>query len=452
MTDPVRPLPPGFDFVRSLGAGAYGDVVLARQRSLGRLVAVKRIHAFALSDEGAVDRFRREGQVLGRVRTPSIVRVFDFVTDADGGLLVMEFVDGPSFAEVLARPSSGVAERLTVLGDVADALAGAADAGIVHRDVKPGNVLVQHDGRAKLGDFGLARVRADPAVFRTMGAGVAGTPAYFAPELVGGAEPDARSDAYSFAVMAFEAVTGHRPFEGADPLATVYAHARQPAPRADEILPGVPTRSADALEAGLAKNPDDRPSPQHLMRALLSTSAGRYPPPWHERPDRDAPTFAVAHPTRPPAAVAPRLTDPRPPARRRRWPLVAAAATAAALVAGALTVAFIRGDGTPATLSVQSVSVTTTPPLGRCPSQRFVVRTVVTTNGAAGRLTVRWLLPDGRTRAPRTITVSAGESSVEVRVGVVITGERPLRGPVSVTASASGHDVRGSGGDLAYAC
>ena len=203
-----RPLPPEFEFVRALGAGAFGDVVLARQRSLDRPVAIKRIHRHVLTDADALVRFRREGQVLAGLHDSAIVRVYDFVTNGPDALLVMEFVAGAPFDDVLERRKLSTTDLLTVLDDVARALTVAAAAGVVHRDVKPGNVFVLDSGHAKLGDFGLARVLTDPAVFRTASEAASGTPAYFPPEVSQGAEPDSRSDAYSFAVMAYEALVG----------------------------------------------------------------------------------------------------------------------------------------------------------------------------------------------------------------------------------------------------
>ena len=137
-----------------------------------------------------------------------------------------------------------------------------ASHGLVHRDVKPGNVLVLPDGHAKLADFGLARAVADTSAFRTAGGTPSGTPAYFPPEISRGThEPDARSDAYSFAVMTYETLTGRRPFEAPDALSMLMAHwEREPIPP-QEALPGLPDEASAALLAGLTKAPPLRPLP-----------------------------------------------------------------------------------------------------------------------------------------------------------------------------------------------
>ena len=274
----IRPLPAAYEFVRPLGAGAYGEVVLARQRSLDRLVAIKRIRHFALTDADARERFRREGTILARLSCPSIVTVYDFVVDDAGALLVMEFVDGPTLADHIANGSLPFQAAVGVLADVADALTSAGRANVIHRDVKPGNVFVLRNGRAKLGDFGLARVVADPRIFRTASATVAGTPAYLPPEVSQrGADPDERSDAYSFAVMAFEVLTGTRPFDGDDALAVIAAHWSKTPPRADQLVQGLPRAAADALEHGLARDPARRLLPAQLAGALRSIPASEWP-------------------------------------------------------------------------------------------------------------------------------------------------------------------------------
>ena len=272
-------MPAGYEFVRRLGAGAFGEVVLARHRQLGRLVAIKRILPHALSKSDNIERFRREAQTLAVIDCPSVVRVFDFRTDdTNGAALIMENVPGQSLSQVLSAGPVAAADGLRILRDVAEALRVMAARDIVHRDVKPGNVFVLPDGHAKLGDFGLARALADTSAFRTAGGMPSGTPAYFPPEVsLGTSEPDARSDAYSFAVMAYEVLTGHRPFAAQDALSMIAAHwDREPRAPAD-ALSGIPPTAAAALLSGLDKAPGRRPLPHELVERLARIPPEQWP-------------------------------------------------------------------------------------------------------------------------------------------------------------------------------
>jgi hypothetical protein len=408
----VKDLPKGYDLVRTLGAGGFGEVVLARQVSLDRLVAVKRIHAHALSSPDALQRFQREGQVLAGLKHPRIVKVFDFLRYDGDALLVMEHVDGTSLAE--AEGELSVEAVLTVLSDVAEALAEAAAQGIAHRDVKPGNVFLLRDGHAKLGDFGLARVVSDPAMFRTADGASIGTPAYFPPETGQGlADPDERSDAYSFAVMAYELLVGRLPYEDLPPLAMIAAHWLQEPPAPTALVDGFPSAASDALLAGLAKDPFQRLLPRQLVARLVAVPAAAWPAP-PPRARRAAPTRIVAATT--PAPL------PRPRPARRRWPLAVALAVLAALAG---TVALLQRSRT---LEVANLVVTSSPADGTCPSATFTYTAVVRTNGAGGLLTGQWTQPNGVQQAPFTIHVARGTSSAAAPLRFTVTGQRPFQG------------------------
>ncbi|MDT4924370.1 MAG: eukaryotic-like serine/threonine-protein kinase [Pseudonocardiales bacterium] len=460
------PLPNGFEYLSDLGAGAFGEVVLARQISLDRLVAIKRIHQFALTDEGALERFRREGQVLAALRHPAVVKVYDFISTATGAVLVMEFVQGGSLSALLksggVQPSTGV----RILRDVASALAAAAAAGVVHRDVKPANVFVLPDGRAKLGDFGLARVVTDPAVFRTTDGRSSGTPAYFPPEVsMGLAEPDERADAYSFAVMAYEVLTGAQPFLADGAMATIAAHWHRQARPPHELIPGFPPRASAAILAGLDKAPENRLLPMPLVDELSAVPAAEWPvgPPVSvatgDAGSTDVGSLSdVTRRVAPPPSVAGVLTAATGSGRRRRrrrtWLIGAAGLGVVAAVAILLAVTRSGDEGAAqAALSVRSVSVSTTPDSaqGRCPQAEFDFVAVIETNAAAGTVDVRWTRPDGRVTAVQHLVTVAGRSKVTAGLRFRVSGGRPLRG-VAVAHVLEPTTIDGRSTSIDYRC
>ena len=331
MGDEQHPVPKGYEFIRVVGAGGYGEVVLAKHRSLGRDVAIKRIHSRYLGDQIAMDRFRREAQVLASTTCSSVVKVYDLVREDAAAYLVMEYVPGSSLSELLDDGPLPATHGIPILGDVAEALDVMAARGVVHRDVKPGNVFVLEDGSAKLGDFGLARALNDPTIFRTEGPSDLGTPAYFPPEISqGGAEPDARSDAYSFAVMTYEVLTGHLPYDAPTPIAMMTAHwLREPTAPA-EHLPGFPDAASAVLNAGLVKDPEIRLMPSELVERLAEIPASSWPEVRRNASEKKAP---VSFNRRQSSVVSPGLPSRR---RSRRWvglvvPILVVAAALAVL-------------------------------------------------------------------------------------------------------------------------
>jgi serine/threonine protein kinase len=291
-----EPTPDGYRLLRTLGFGGEGWVALAVQESVGREVAVKTLYA---ADSTALARFRREGQALARVASDRIVRVYDLVEHGDRVALVLEYVPGGSLAERLeAGPPLDVAHRLRVLADVAEALGCAHRAGIVHRDVKPGNVLLDGQGRAKLTDFGIARLTAGAAAFRTQDRSIAASRDYAAPEQL--TDPDAETpalDAYAFGALARRLLVG------------------------DGALDRLPADVRRALDAATGVDPAGRPDPQSLVRVLAASPAGCWPPP-------AAPTVSGA-----PAAAPEDDATGRAPGERSRPAPATTARTAEALSA-----------------------------------------------------------------------------------------------------------------------
>ena len=437
-------VPQGYEFVRVLGSGGFGEVVLAKHLALGRLVAIKRIHAVALSDAESVARFRREAQLLATLDCPSVVRVYDLVVGPRQAHLVMEYVPGQALSDLVALGPLPAAQGLRVLRDTAAALQAAAGRGIVHRDVKPHNIFVLPDGRAKLGDFGLARAVSDPGMFRTTVGVALGTPAYYPPELGQGAgEPDARSDAYSFAVVAYETLTGRRPYDEPDAIALITAHWRLEPPDPRTMLPGLPAKGAAALLAGLAKDPARRLLPTDLVGRLEEIPSAAWPevqraqaPPVAAH--RTAPTVVV--PAQPALGEAPSSgisTAPAVPRRRRRARLAVGVGLAVVVVAG--LVAWSTRDDAPTVLEVVSVQLGTDPDpaVAICPNGTIELLATVATNGAAGELTLRWTGPGGDMLSEQAVTARAGQRDLETRLRLSLSGRQPLSGPATVMVVGS---------------
>lgn len=418
MTSAARPLPRGYEVVGLLGAGACGEVLLARQEALGRLVAVKRIHSFALDRPEELDRFRREAAVLAAVDHPGVVRLYDFTRHEGDPLIVMEYVDGVTLASLLTRGPMPAPAAVRVLSDVAAGLTAVARRGIAHRDVKPANVFVLADGSAKLGDFGLARVTADPSVFRTADGSMSGTPAYLAPEVILGDEPDERADAYSFAVLSYETLTGRRPFEGsvAEMLA---AHSTAAVQEPSSFLADFPAAASDALLEGLHKDPERRLPPAELVARLAAVPEAEWP---------RATERAPASETRTLSAMPTTVQLARRGLRRRRVRLAAAAAAVAvgAVAAGAVAT---RDDR----LSVTAVDVAADAAEGRCPGAVFRFTATLTTEGGGGEVLLRWTRPDGQALEPVRVDVASDASRTTAVLEYRLTGGRPLSGAASVT-------------------
>jgi eukaryotic-like serine/threonine-protein kinase len=260
-----------------LAAGGMGTVWAAEDLVLGREVAVKLLGEALASDRLAALRLRREARAAGRLVHPGIARVLDLGEDAGRPYLVMELLHGESLAARLARvgPLAPV-EAVRVVAATADALEAAHRAGIVHRDVKPGNVFVTGDGGVKLLDFGIASAAGDTAV---TGGVLLGTAAYLAPERVLGHDATPAADVYALGVLLYELLAGRPPFAGDTGTALAMAHVHaQPAPLRS-VAPQVPPALAAACEQALAKDPAARPPSAAALAALLRSTMPSAPTP-----------------------------------------------------------------------------------------------------------------------------------------------------------------------------
>ncbi len=241
------------------------SVLLCEDERLGRQVAVKRLHADSPVD--VEQRFNREAKLGASLNHPNLVSVFDTATDDEGVLIVMEYVDGEPLSRVLRRGPLRPEEVVRMVRDLGDALDHAHAQGVVHRDVKPGNVLIRQDGLTKLADLGIATASDGTRITRS--GTVLGTAAYMAPEQLDGSEAGPPADIYALAAIAFEALSGKKPREGRSPMEIAHKIATEGAPDLRDAWPKAPKEAAQVLQRGMALEPGDRPaSAGELAREL----------------------------------------------------------------------------------------------------------------------------------------------------------------------------------------
>lgn len=261
-----------------IATGGMGQVWRATDELLGRLVAVKVVQGG--SDTGTAGesdfraRFRDEARNSAALSHPNIATVYDFGDDAEHPYLVMELVEGQSLAQVIAERGALPPEEVSsIIAQAALALQVAHTAGVVHRDVKPANIMLTPAGLVKLTDFGIARVAAGSGLTRT--GEVLGTPHYLSPEQAQGEPATAASDVYALGVVGHELLTGQRPFQGESLVATALAHVNQPPP---ELPESVPQPLRGAIMAALAKDPAARPATAGELATLVGMPVGPLTP------------------------------------------------------------------------------------------------------------------------------------------------------------------------------
>lgn len=259
-----------YEVHKRLARGGMAEVFLARDQALDRPVAVKILFPEFAADPAFVERFRREAQAAANLSHPNIVGVYDWGTESGTYYIVMEYVEGQSLAEVI-RDSGPLQPRRAaeIVFEVAGALGFAHQRGVVHRDVKPGNVLLSTTGACKVTDFGIARALSSPADDLTQAGSVMGTATYFSPEQAQGFPVDARSDLYSLGVVLYEVLCGRAPFVGDTPVAIAYQHVQEWPPRPSQFVTGVPLGLESVILKLLAKKPEQRYLSADDLRADL---------------------------------------------------------------------------------------------------------------------------------------------------------------------------------------
>src|SRR5258706_5335110 len=286
-----------------LGYGGMAEVHRGRDLRLGRDVAIKMLRTDLARDRTFQERFRREAQNAASLNHPAIVAVYDTGEErAQTGetipFIVMEFVNGRTLKEVLTAEGRLMPRRaLEITADICAALEFSHRHGIIHRDIKPGNVMLTQTGQVKVMDFGIARALASGASTMTQTSAVIGTAQYLSPEQARGESVDARSDVYATGCVLFELLTGHPPFVGDNPVSVAYQHVREdPLPPSESNRDVPPDIDAVALKA-LAKNPLNRyQSALDMRNDLLRAAAGR--PVLATPIMRHDPTAIVETPTR----------------------------------------------------------------------------------------------------------------------------------------------------------
>jgi tetratricopeptide (TPR) repeat protein len=232
------------------------SVLLCQDERLARQVAVKRLHADSPVD--VEQRFTREAKLGASLNHPNLVSVFDTATDDEGVLIVMEYVEGEPLSRLLRRGPLRPEEVANMVRDLGDALDHAHSQGVIHRDVKPSNVLIREDGVTKLADLGIATAADGTRITRS--GTVLGTAAYMAPEQLDGREAGPPVDVYALAAISFEALSGKRPREGRTPMQIAHKIATEGAPNLLEAWPNAPKAAAQVLKRGMARDPEDRPA------------------------------------------------------------------------------------------------------------------------------------------------------------------------------------------------
>jgi serine/threonine-protein kinase len=296
-----------------VAGGGMGDVWRGTDEVLGRTIAVKIMLAALLDEPGFVERFRAEARTMATINHPGVVRIYDFGNDQKVAYLIMEFVEGDALSRTLGKVGRLTPARtMSLIAQAAEALHAAHEKGIVHRDVKPGNLLVRANGTLVLTDFGIARSAA--AAQLTATGAVMGTASYLAPEQAAGSVASATSDVYSLGVVAYQCLSGHRPYEGDTPLEIAMKHVTgTPRPLPSDIPPVV----RQLVERAMAKEPARRwPDAAAFAAAARQAASALSKPGGATLPVQPVSATPVS-----PSPVSPAPVSPGQPARLPQRPL-----------------------------------------------------------------------------------------------------------------------------------
>src|SRR6266508_1382510 len=337
-----------YEIKRGIARGGMAQVYLARDQLLDRPVAIKVLFPEFARDPSFVERFRREAQAAANLSHPNIVAIYDWGQERGTYFIVMEYIEGRSLRELIhADGPLPPAQAAEIGAEIAEALAFAHRSGVVHCDIKPGNVLITEAGRVKVTDFGIARAtQGDTGEALTQTGAVMGTATYFSPEQAQGLPVDGRSDVYSLGVVLYEMVTGAPPFTGESPVAVAYKHVREdpepPAARAPDLPPDL----QHIILTAMAKDADSRYQTADELRADLMRFVRGQPPLGGPVTGlvADGTATAAAAPTQAAPVAALHEVDPDEHRRKRRGALVAGI-LGALVIAGVIIALLASGGG-----------------------------------------------------------------------------------------------------------
>ena len=344
-----------------IAAGGMGVVWEATDVVLQRPVAAKIVRPPAPEDDAFIERFRDEARGSASLHHPNIAAVFDYGEEDGTAYLVLELVPGRTVSELVRDNPRGMPadEVRSILGQAALALSVAHEAGVVHRDVKPANIIVTPEGQAKLTDFGIARLGDGSG--HTMTGEVLGTPEYISPEQALGEPATAASDIYSLGIVTHEMLTGRRPFDQGSPVATALAQVNDPPPALPEA---VPADLRAVVETSLAKTPADRPVDARAVAEAVGVSVGALPA---ADPTRSLPvTLPTRAATRRASGAARRRSAD--PVSRPRWAWLAVPAVALVTWAAFALGSAVGGSTPTATPSKQALTIAPAPSPSSAPA------------------------------------------------------------------------------------
>ena len=412
-----------------------GVVYRAEDPAIGRTVAVKTIHLDAQS--GASELLKREAQLAGILSHPNIVTIYDILEEGNQAHIFMEFVDGPTLEALMSRGEAIAApQALAWLEQIADALDFAHGKGVVHRDIKPANIMIQHGRTAKVTDFGIARVSSDTTAGATMAGGLHGTPTYMAPEQIESKRVDGRADQFALAVLAYELLTGERPFVSETLTGLMYKIVHDDPAPANRVNASLSEDAPDVLAKALHKHRDQRYATcgafVRELREALERKAG-----WRLLPrgtSESLPTMVTEQPSAlnlPPARPVAEDEAPRP----RRWRALAALMlVAAALAAGGWWYVDRPMDLAPPVVRVQ------TPPVPKLEAP-LVATPVATTPGATSAEAAP-PIPGAPAETPGVQMQMVHIESTPVQALFTVDGtERGCPSPCDIPLSAGTHRI-----------
>ena len=441
-------LPSRYRVVRHIANGGMASVWLAEDELLGRLVAVKVLSPGLAQDERANRRFLREARAGARLsECRHVVTVYDIGEHDGRPFMVMEHFSGGTVADRL-RSGRDVPRALALrwLREAADALDCAHGHDVVHRDVKPANLLLDERGRLAVGDFGIATVAAEASLTQT--GQVLGTAAYISPEQARGQAATDASDRYALAVVAFELLTGRRPFTADHPAAQARAHVEESVPSASAAGTGLPPRVDRVLATGMAKDPAERPATAADFMDALEVAL-------------DGEPVAAGAPTAVTAPVA--AATPRPPTRsfhaaptrtKRRWPGLAALGALAAVAGAAIAIAAgTGGKGNGATTAKHTTSAAQSTSKAKSQPKTETTQSQATTQAPAQTTQpAQTTAPAQSTQTPPPAQAKADDPVGLNDQGFALIGQgKPNDAVAPLQRSVEAFRAQGRKGDIGYA-